>query len=94
MVARVKARLRALRILKAEKAMGKIAYVFKELTVVPEKYEAFIGEEKLELTPKEFELLRLMASNQGKVFTREVLLEKVWGYEFSGDTRTVDVHIR
>ncbi len=94
MVARVKARLRALRILKAEKAVGKKAYVFKELTVVPEKHEAFIGEEKLELTPKEFELLRLMASNQGKVFTREVLLEKVWGYEFSGDTRTVDVHIR
>lgn len=94
MVARVKARLRALKILEAEKAVGQKAYIFKELTVVPEKYEAFIGEEKLELTPKEFELLRLMASNQGKVFTREVLLEKVWGYEYSGDTRTVDVHIR
>ena len=94
MVARVKARLRALKILEAEKAVGQKAYIFKELTVVPDKYEAFIGEEKLELTPKEFELLRLMASNQGKVFTREVLLEKVWGYEYSGDTRTVDVHIR
>jgi len=44
--------------------------------------------------PKEFELLTLMLSNPGKVFTRESLLEKVWGYEFSGDTRTVDVHIR
>ncbi len=94
MVARVKARLRALKILEAEKAVGQKAYIFKELTVVPDKYEAFFGEEKLELTPKEFELLRLMASNQGKVFTREVLLEKVWGYEYSGDTRTVDVHIR
>ncbi|MDD3268985.1 MAG: response regulator transcription factor [Syntrophomonadaceae bacterium] len=94
MVARVKARLRALKILQAEKAVGQKAYIFKELTVVPDKYEAFMGEEKLELTPKEFELLRLMASNPGKVFTREVLLEKVWGYEYSGDTRTVDVHIR
>ncbi len=94
MVARVKARLRALKILEAEKAVGKKIYVFKDLIVVPEKYEAFLGEEKLELTPKEFELLSLMGSNPGKVFTREVLLEKVWGYEYSGDTRTVDVHIR
>jgi two-component system alkaline phosphatase synthesis response regulator PhoP len=94
MVARVKARLRALKILEAEKAVGKRIFVVKELIVIPDKYEAFLGEEKLELTPKEFELLTLMASNQGKVFTREALLEKVWGYEYSGDTRTVDVHIR
>jgi len=94
MVARVKARLRALKILEAEKAVGEKAYVIKDLIVVPEKYEAFLGEQKLELTPKEFELLSLMASHQGKVFTREALLEKVWGYEYSGDTRTVDVHIR
>jgi len=94
MIARVKARLRAVKLLKAEKAMGKKVYVYKDLLVIPEKYEAFIGEKKLELTPKEFELLGLMISNQGRVFTREALLEKVWGYEYSGDTRTVDVHIR
>jgi len=94
MVARVKARLRALKILEAEKAVGKRIFVVKDLIVIPDKYEAFLGEGKLELTPKEFELLTLMASNQGKVFTREALLEKVWGYEYSGDTRTVDVHIR
>ncbi len=94
MVARVKARLRALKILEAEKAVGKRIFVVKDLIVIPDKYEAFLGEEKLELTPKEFELLTLMASNQGKVFAREALLEKVWGYEYSGDTRTVDVHIR
>ena len=94
LVARVKARLRALKILQAEKAMGKKVYVYKDLLVIPEKYEAFIGEKKLELTPKEFELLGLLISNQGRVFTREALLEKVWGYEYSGDTRTVDVHIR
>lgn len=94
MVARVKARLRAIKIMQLEKALGSKAYVVKDLTILPDRYEAFIGELKLELTLKEFELLHLMASNQGKVFTREVLLEKVWGYEFSGDTRTVDVHIR
>lgn len=94
MVARVKARLRALKILEAEKAMGKKVYVINELIVVPDKYEAFLGEKKLELTPKEFDLLTLLVSNQGKVFTREALLEKVWGYEYTGDTRTVDVHIR
>lgn len=94
MVARVKARLRAVKILEAEKTIAKKVHVFKELIVVPEKYEAFFGEEKMELTPKEFELLRLMVSHPGKVFTRETLLERVWGYEFSGDTRTVDVHIR
>jgi two-component system alkaline phosphatase synthesis response regulator PhoP len=94
MVARVKARLRALKILEAEKAMGKKVYVINELIVVPDKYESFLGEHKLELTPKEFDLLTLLVSNQGKVFTREALLEKVWGYEYTGDTRTVDVHIR
>ncbi|WP_054695741.1 response regulator transcription factor [Syntrophomonas palmitatica] len=94
MVARVKARLRALKILEAEKALGNKSFVVKDLIVIPEKYEAFMGEDKLELTPKEFDLLSLMVAHQGKVFTRETLLEKIWGYEFSGDTRTVDVHIR
>ena len=94
LVARVKARLRAIKILEAEQAVGTRVYVFKNLLVVPDQHEAFLGDVKLELTPKEFELLKMMATHQGKVFNREVLLEKVWGYEFSGDTRTVDVHIR
>ncbi len=94
LLARVRARLRAIKILEFEKALGIKAYVFKDLTLVPEKHEVFLGESKLELTPKEYELLRLMIINPGKVFTREELLAKVWGYEFSGDTRTVDVHIR
>jgi two-component system alkaline phosphatase synthesis response regulator PhoP len=94
MVARVKARLRAIKILEAEKVVSKKVKVFKDLIIVPDRYEAFLGEEKLELTPKEFEMLSLMISNPGKVFTREDLLEKVWGYEYIGDTRTVDVHIR
>jgi two-component system OmpR family response regulator len=48
----------------------------------------------LELTPKEFDLLAFLSRNIGIVFSREQLLEKVWGYDFAGDTRTVDVHIR
>jgi two-component system OmpR family response regulator len=48
----------------------------------------------LELPPKEFDLLVFLARNKGLVFSREQLLEKVWGYDYAGDTRTVDVHIR
>ncbi len=48
----------------------------------------------LSLTPKEFDLLAFLTKNKGLVFTRDQLLEKVWGYNYSGDTRTVDVHIR
>lgn len=92
LVARIKARLRAIHIL-AQEDQSKVL-MFKDLVVIPDDFEAFIGNKKLDLTPKEFELLSLMVMNQGKVFRREVLLEKVWGYEHSGDTRTVDVHIR
>jgi two-component system, OmpR family, alkaline phosphatase synthesis response regulator PhoP len=49
--------------------------------------------EKVELTPKEFDLLAFLASNKGKVFTRESLLDNVWGFDFAGDTRTVDIHV-
>ncbi len=48
----------------------------------------------VELKPKEFELLKLMATNPGKVFSRDYLLEQLWGYDYMGDTRTVDVHMR
>ena len=48
----------------------------------------------VELTYKEFELLRCLMENPGKVFTRDMLLERIWGYDFGGETRTVDVHVR
>ena len=57
-------------------------------------YEAFAAGQKLALTPKEYELLKLFVTNPGRAFSRDELLEKVWGYEYYGDTRTVDVHIR
>ena len=54
----------------------------------------FIGGREINLTAKEFDLLELMALNPGKVYSRENLLNTVWGYEYPGDVRTVDVHIR
>jgi DNA-binding response OmpR family regulator len=59
-----------------------------------EKYEVRVRNRMVSLTPLEFELLRFLAENEGKVFSRDVLLDKLWGYDYYGDTRTVDVHIR
>ena len=64
------------------------------LTIDPTNYEAFHNGEKIQLTLKEFELLKLLAQNIGRVVTRDFLLDRIWGYEFLGETRTVDVHIR
>ena len=89
-VARIKAVLR--RSQKEQSASGELTV--GNLRFYFNRYEAWLGKEKLELTPKEYELLKLFATNTGKVFTREQLLEKVWGYEYFGDTRTVDVHVR
>jgi DNA-binding response OmpR family regulator len=57
-------------------------------------YKVFVAEQPVTLTFKEFELLRFLMTNRGKVFTREALLNRVWGYEYFGGARTVDVHIR
>jgi two-component system OmpR family response regulator len=65
-----------------------------ELEVDTARHRAFFKGEPLELSPKEFELLAFLARNKGFVFSREQLLEKVWGYDYAGETRTVDVHIR
>ncbi len=54
----------------------------------------YIGDEKLNLTPKEYELIEMMAKHPMQVFTREQLLRVVWGYEFAGDSRTVDTHVK
>ncbi len=58
------------------------------------RYEVHVKGVPADLTYKEFELLKFLATHPGKVFTREVLLDKVWGYDYYGGTRTVDVHIR
>jgi two-component system OmpR family response regulator len=58
------------------------------------RHQAFCRGSPLELAPKEFDLLVFLSRNKGFVFSREQLLDKVWGYDYAGDTRTVDVHIR
>ena len=58
------------------------------------KHEVSKGSEIIDLTLKEFELLRLLIENKGKVLSRNYLLDKIWGYDYYGETRTVDVHIR
>ncbi|MGD9118989.1 MAG: response regulator transcription factor [Dehalococcoidia bacterium] len=65
-----------------------------ELEIDVGRHQAFLKSQPLELTPKEFELLLFLARNKGLVFSREQLLDKVWGYDYAGETRTVDVHIR
>ena len=56
--------------------------------------KVFLNDVEINLTAKEFDLLLLLAVNKGKVYTREELLEIIWGYEYFGDVRTVDVHVR
>jgi DNA-binding response OmpR family regulator len=65
-----------------------------DLTIDQASYKVFVGSRPVELTYKEYELLRFLALNQDKVCTREMLLNRVWGYDFYGGSRTVDVHIR
>lgn len=88
MVSRVKAVLRRTGNKKKESTI-----CVGSLSVDTERHVASIKDEVLQLTLKEFELLRLLASNPERVFTRDQLLSFVWGAEFTGETRTVDVHI-
>lgn len=67
---------------------------FQDLTINLQGHEVKIGQVNVSLTPKEFELLSFMAQNPGRVFTRDQLLSNVWGYEYLGDARTVDEHIK
>jgi DNA-binding response OmpR family regulator len=67
---------------------------FGDIEVDVRRHAVTKGGNILGLTPKEFDLLAFLARNKGLVFSRDQLLEKVWGYDYSGDTRTVDVHIR
>jgi len=68
--------------------------VYKALVLNLETYQASIDDDPLDLTYMEYELLKFLAQNPGRVFTRETLLSRVWGYEYYGGARTVDVHIR
>jgi len=65
-----------------------------DLLIYPHTYEVFVDGERVDLTLKEYELLKFLATHVGRVFTRDVLLEQVWGYDYYGGMRTVDVHVR
>lgn len=90
LVARVKARLRR----REPVAEERTQLVVGTLTLDGERLTVSVGEARQELTPREFELLWYLARHPGRVFSREYLLKRIWGYDFAGDSRTVDVHIR
>ncbi len=75
-------------------ADGVETLVFKDLTLNPLTYQATLGTEPLDLTYMEYELLRFLIENPVRVWSREQLLSRVWGYDYYGGARTVDVHIR
>ena len=91
-VARVKAVLR--RTGKANAENDKKEVSFDKLTVNMTKYELKVDGKVVETPPKELELLFHLASNPNRVYTRDQLLDEVWGFEYYGDSRTVDVHIK
>ena len=93
----VKARIKAIirRISKRDKNQEDDKVIIKgEMQIDCESRRVIIGGKEINLTAKEFDLLELLAMNPGKVYSRENLLNIVWGYEYPGDARTVDVHIR
>ncbi|KEK26495.1 response regulator transcription factor [Bacillus gaemokensis] len=94
-VARVKAILRRTKLQDEQvpEVQDENSITITDLRILPEFYEAYFQGEKLELTPKEFELLVYLARHKGRVLTRDQLLSAVWNYDFAGDTRIVDVHI-
>lgn len=92
LVARVKAVLR--RSANQEKKYEEKIVSFDNLTVNLTNYELVLDGESMEIPPKELELLYFLASHPNRVFTREQLLEDVWGFDYFGDSRTVDVHVK
>lgn len=93
LLARVKANLRRNSSEMASADEG-APMVFGKLIIKPSQYEVEKDGVTLELTLREFELIKFLAMQPGKIFSRETLLEKVWGYEYFGDVRTVDVTVR
>ncbi len=95
-IARVKANLRkhVLPENEEEKKSSKNKIKIKDMIIDPERYIAIIGDKTIDLTIKEFELLKMLSSAPNQVFTREQILRGVWGYDFYGDARTVDVTVR
>lgn len=94
LIARIKANIRRLDISDSGKNSPQNLQNFGNLTIDMNRYEVRKNEKVLDLTLREFELLKYLAERENKVFSREQLLEEVWGYEYYGDIRTVDVTVR
>lgn len=93
LMARVKANIRRTSVDAPSSDNGDLI-TFQNLTINPSRYEVSKDGTVIDLTLREFELLKFLAIQPGQIFTRETLLEKVWGYEYFGDVRTVDVTVR
>lgn len=97
LVARVKAVLRRYNEIpttNTSSASSEMRVDYKDLIINLSNYEVIFKGSPVDMTPREIELLYFLASSPNQVFTREQLLDHIWGYEFAGDTRTVDVHIK
>jgi len=94
LLARVRAMMRRSEMAEVKPVAGDGQIVIDLIRIDVSRRRVSYGENVLNLTPKEFALLVYLAKNRGIVFSREQLLEEVWGYDYAGDTRTVDVHIR
>ena len=92
LVARVKALLRRSTAVQKENTSNVLRYDNLEINVA--NYTVTYHGQQLDFPPKEFELLHFLAQHPNQVFTREQLLDRIWGYEYVGDTRTVDVHVK
>ena len=92
LISRIKAVLR--RVKSDSSKMSKTEYVVGDVTLCTAKHTVKVKGEDIKLTYKEFELLSMLMKNREKVFDRDELLIKIWGYDFDGENRTVDVHIR
>jgi DNA-binding response OmpR family regulator len=98
LIARVKAQLRRVRLierdLKDQEQSEDDRLEFNNLVIDEDRREIFLDNVKLDVKPKEYELLHYLALHPGKALSRELILEEVWGWDFSGGSRSVDVHIR
>ena len=98
LMARVKAQLRRTRMLREELGKAAIALheklVFDNLIIDLTRREVTLDNNPLQLKPKEYELFLFLAEHKGQMLSREFILERVWGWDFIGDSRTVDVHVR
>jgi two-component system OmpR family response regulator len=94
LLARVRALLRRTKMVEARVPEEQAILNVGDITIDLNRHRINVKGQQLELTAKEYDLLVFLAKNESYVFSREQLLERVWGYDFAGDTRTVDVHIR